>query len=184
MKDEIDTSTSSGLCKKIFHNFKLSIKNFAKYFYGQGLLTKVSTFIAGLGVIIAAILGGNQIIQEIIKTKQIKNEIQIQLSVGDRFFEQYEYERAIIEYNKILEIDNNNIENAVRPLALGRKNYLFAGSDQAAQHAAMMYSFFASCKANNINPYSWLNDVLNRLPEYKANKIEELLPHNWTHEKS
>ncbi len=109
MKDEIDTSTSSGLCKKIFHNFKLSIKNFAKYFYGQGLLTKVSTFIAGLGVIIAAILGGNQIIQEIIKTKQIKNEIQIQLSVGDRFFEQYEYERAIIEYNKILEIDNNNI---------------------------------------------------------------------------
>ena len=48
------------------------------------------------------------------------------------------------------EIDNNNIENAVRPLALGRKNYLFAGSHQSAQHAAMMYSFFASCKANNI----------------------------------
>ena len=78
------------------------------------------------------------------------------------------------------EIDNNNIENAVRPLALGRKNYLFAGSHQSAQHAAMMYSFFASCKANEVNPYSWLNDVLNRLPEYKANKIEELIPHNWT----
>ena len=80
------------------------------------------------------------------------------------------------------EIDNNNIENAVRPLALGRKNYLFAGSHQSAQHAAMMYSFFASCKANNVNPYTWLNDILNRLPEYKANKIEELLPHNWTRE--
>ncbi len=78
------------------------------------------------------------------------------------------------------EIDNNNIENAVRPLALGRKNYLFAGSHQSAQHAAMMYSFFASCKANNINPYTWLNNILNRLPEYKANKIYELLPHNWT----
>jgi len=77
------------------------------------------------------------------------------------------------------EIDNNNIENAVRPLALGRKNYLFAGSHQSAQHAAMMYSFFASCKANNVNPFIWLNDILNRLPEYKANKIEELLPHNW-----
>lgn len=77
------------------------------------------------------------------------------------------------------EIDNNNIENAVRPLALGRKNYLFAGSHQSAQHAAMMYSFFASCKANQINPYTWLNDILNRLPEYKANKIHELLPHNW-----
>jgi len=77
------------------------------------------------------------------------------------------------------EIDNNNIENAVRPLALGRKNYLFAGSHQSAQHAAMMYSFFASCKANNVNPYTWLNDVLNRLPEYKANKTYQLLPHNW-----
>jgi len=77
------------------------------------------------------------------------------------------------------EIDNNNIENAVRPLALGRKNYLFAGSHQSAQHAAMMYSFFASCKANQVNPYTWLNDILNRLPEYKANKIQELLPHNW-----
>lgn len=78
------------------------------------------------------------------------------------------------------EIDNNNIENAVRPLALGRKNYLFAGSHQSAQHAAMMYSFFASCKANNVNPYTWLNDILNRLPEHKANKLDELLPHNWT----
>lgn len=77
------------------------------------------------------------------------------------------------------EIDNNNIENAVRPLALGRKNYLFAGSHQSAQHAAMMYSFFASCKANNINPFTWLNDILNRLPEYKANKIDELLPDKW-----
>jgi transposase len=77
------------------------------------------------------------------------------------------------------EIDNNNIENAVRPLALGRKNYLFAGSHKSAQHAAMMYSFFASCKANHVNPYTWLNDILNRLPEYKANKIDELLPHNW-----
>jgi transposase len=76
------------------------------------------------------------------------------------------------------EIDNNNIENAVRPLALGRKNYLFAGSHQSAQHAAMMYSFFASCKANNVNPFTWLNDILNRLPEHKANKLEELLPHN------
>ena len=77
------------------------------------------------------------------------------------------------------EIDNNNIENAVRPLALGRKNYLFAGSHQSAQHTAMMYSFFASCKANNVNPYLWLTDVLNRLPEHKANKIDQLLPNNW-----
>ena len=81
------------------------------------------------------------------------------------------------------ELDNNNIENAVRPLALVRKNYLFAGSHQSAQHAAMMHSFFASCKANQINPFTWLNDILNRLPEYKSNKIHKLLPNNWKPEK-
>ena len=55
-----------------------------------------------------------------------------------------------------LEIDNNKIENKIRPLALGRKNYLFAGNHQAGQNIAMMYSFFATCKEHNINPYDWL----------------------------
>jgi len=77
------------------------------------------------------------------------------------------------------EIDNNLIENAIRPLALGRKNYLFAGSHKAAQRAAMMYSFFATCKINNTEPLAWLTDVLNRIPEHKANKLSELLPQNW-----
>lgn len=70
------------------------------------------------------------------------------------------------------------MENAIRPLALGLKNYLFAGSHKAAQHAAMFYSFFASCKINNIEPQAWLTDVLNRIPEHKANKLGELLPQN------
>ncbi len=77
------------------------------------------------------------------------------------------------------EIDNNLIENAIRPLALGRKNYLFAGSHKAAQRAAMMYSFFATCKINNVEPLEWLTDVLERIPEHKANKLSELLPQNW-----
>lgn len=77
------------------------------------------------------------------------------------------------------EIDNNLIENAIRPLALGRKNYLFAGSHKAAQRAAMMYSFFATCKANKIEPLAWLTDVLERISEHKANKLHELLPQNW-----
>jgi transposase len=81
------------------------------------------------------------------------------------------------------EIDNNNIENAIRPLAIGRKNYLFAGSHQAAQNIAMFYTFFATCKANDINPYKWLSDVLNRIPEHKANKRNELLPQNWKEKK-
>jgi len=77
------------------------------------------------------------------------------------------------------QIDNNLTENAIRPLALGRKNYLFAGSHKAAENYAMFYSFFASCKVNNVNPYLWLNDVLKRIPEHKANKLAELLPNNW-----
>ncbi|EDP94118.1 transposase [Kordia algicida OT-1] len=76
-------------------------------------------------------------------------------------------------------IDNNKIENTIRPLALGRKNYLFAGSHKAAQKAAMMYSFFATCKINDVEPYSWLHDVFKRISEHKANKLEELLPQNW-----
>lgn len=77
------------------------------------------------------------------------------------------------------EIDNNLIENAIRPLALGRKNYLFAGSHQAAQRAAMFYSFFATCKINGTEPLAWLTDVLNRISEHKANKLSELLPAYW-----
>jgi transposase len=77
------------------------------------------------------------------------------------------------------EIDNNLIENAIRPLALGRKNYLFAGSHKAAQRISMFYSFFATCKINDVEPLAWLTDVLNRISEHKANKLKELLPQNW-----
>lgn len=77
------------------------------------------------------------------------------------------------------EIDNNQIENSIRPLALGRKNYLFAGSHDAAQNIAMMYSFFATCKACEVNPFEWLTDVLNRIQQHKGNKLYQLLPKNW-----
>jgi len=86
-------------------------------------------------------------------------------------------------YDGRFEIDNNNIENAIRPLAIGRKNYLFAGSHQAAQNIAMFYSFFSTCRTHNINPYTWLCDVLNRIPDHKANKLHELLPQNWEKKK-
>ncbi|TSE03695.1 IS66 family transposase [Aquimarina algiphila] len=77
------------------------------------------------------------------------------------------------------EIDNNLVENTIRPLALGRKNYLFSGSHRAAQKAAMLYSLFASCKINNIDPYCWLKDVLENIQEHKANRLHELLPNHW-----
>lgn len=75
-----------------------------------------------------------------------------------------------------IELDNNLIENAIRPLALGRKNYLFCGSHQAAQHAAMLYSFFGTCKMQNINPRQWLTDTLQKIPDHNIQKLDELLP--------
>ena len=81
--------------------------------------------------------------------------------------------------NAILNIDNNPVENAIRPVALGRKNYLFAGSHDAAQRAAMIYSLFATCRLHKINPYNWLKDVLERMHLYTTSNIHELLPQNW-----
>lgn len=78
-----------------------------------------------------------------------------------------------------LNIDNNLVENAIRPIAVGRKNYLFAGSHEAAQRAAMVYSLFATCKRHNINPYYWLRDVLEHMHLFTTDNIEELLPQNW-----
>lgn len=77
-----------------------------------------------------------------------------------------------------LEIDNNLAENAIRPIALGRKNYLFAGSARGAERAAMFYSFFGTCKKNNVNPFDWLKKVLETIPEHKVSKLNELLPLN------
>ena len=63
------------------------------------------------------------------------------------------------------EIDNNLVENSIRPVALGRKNYLFAGSHEGARRAAIMYSFLGTCKKNNVEPFTWLKDVLTMLPD-------------------
>ena len=81
--------------------------------------------------------------------------------------------------NGKLNIDNNPVENSIRPVALGRKNNLFAGSHEAAQRSALLYSLLGTCKLNNINPFTWLKDVLQRIATHPINKIEELLPQNW-----
>ena len=75
-----------------------------------------------------------------------------------------------------IQLDNNLIENSIRPMAIGRKNYLFCGSHKAAQHAAMLYSFFGSCKMQNINPREWLQNTLEKIPDHSIQKLEELLP--------
>lgn len=78
--------------------------------------------------------------------------------------------------NGQVEIDNNLIENSIRPVALGRKNYMFAGSHEAAQQAAMIYSFLGICKINNVEPYNWLKETLTRIPDQSIQKLDELLP--------
>jgi len=76
------------------------------------------------------------------------------------------------------EIDNNLIENQMRPVALGRKNYLFAGSHEGARRAAVLYSLINSCKLNKVSPYDYLQDVLRRI-HTPGVKVSQLLPHNW-----
>jgi hypothetical protein len=79
----------------------------------------------------------------------------------------------------VIEIDNNLVENIIRPAAIGRKNYLFAGSHDSAQRTAMFYTFFAACKQCDIDPEQWLTDVLNRIHDHKVSQLEELMPHRW-----
>lgn len=75
-----------------------------------------------------------------------------------------------------LEIDNNLVENSIRPIAIGRKNYLFAGSHDAARRAAMIYSLLGTCKLKGVEPFAWLKNVFEVLPDWKFNRLEELLP--------
>jgi hypothetical protein len=74
---------------------------------------------------------------------------------------------------------NNAAERAVRCVAVGRKNWTFAGSDAGGHRAAAVYSLVQTCKLNDVDPQAWLADVLARLPDYPANKIADLLPWNW-----
>ena len=83
-----------------------------------------------------------------------------------------------------IEIDNNLVENAIRPVALGRKNYLFAGSHEAAQRAAVAYSLLATCKNHDVNPQAWLSDALSRIPSHPHKLVNELLPHHWKNSKT
>ena len=88
---------------------------------------------------------------------------------------------ALIRYleNGKLEIDNNRIENAIRPVALGRKNWLFAGSHEGARWLAIIYSLFGTCKMNNINPYEYIENILDKVAVYPHNKFKDLTPIEW-----
>jgi hypothetical protein len=78
-----------------------------------------------------------------------------------------------------LSIDNNWIENQIRPVVIGRNNWLFAGSLRAGQRAAAVMSLIQSARLNGHDPYTYLKDVLARLPTQPAGRIDDLLPHRW-----
>ena len=78
-----------------------------------------------------------------------------------------------------LPADNNWIENQIRPVAVGRSNWLFAGSLRAGQRAAAIMSLIQSARLNGHDPYAYLKDVFTRLPTHPMSRIEELLAHRW-----
>jgi hypothetical protein len=78
-----------------------------------------------------------------------------------------------------LEIDNNAAERALRAVAIGRKNYLFFGSDVGGETAAVLYTFTQTCQALGIEPWRYLRDVLERLPSHPPERLAELLPGEW-----
>ena len=79
----------------------------------------------------------------------------------------------------ILSIDNNVAERVLRMVVIGRKNWLFAGSDNGGNRAAIIYSLVASCKLCEIDPFEYLRDVLDRISTHPAKRIVELTPSGW-----
>jgi hypothetical protein len=78
-----------------------------------------------------------------------------------------------------LKPDNNTSENAIRPLALGRKNWLFAGSERGARATALFLGLIQSCKACEVNPWEYFDDMLRRIMSHPVTRLRELLPDQW-----
>jgi transposase len=88
---------------------------------------------------------------------------------------------ALIRYldDGDLPIDNNHLENRIRPVAVGRSNWMFAGSLRAGQRAANVMTLVQSAKLNELDPYIYLTDVLKRLPTQPTSRLDDLMPHRW-----
>jgi hypothetical protein len=86
--------------------------------------------------------------------------------------------RAYLD-NGMLELDNNTAERGMRAIALGRKNYLFVGSEAGGRAAAIAYTLIETAKLNDVDPEAWLADTIARTPDYRINKVDDLLPWHW-----
>ena len=85
--------------------------------------------------------------------------------------------------NGRVEIDNNLVENAIRPTAIGKKNWLFIGDAEAGEHSAIIYTLIESCRRRGLDPYAYLKDILTRLPRMTNRQIPEVTPEAWTKSK-
>ena len=114
------------------------------------------------------------------RLKYLKNKLPAKSVTAKAIFYALNNEEALKRFltDGKIEIDNNIAENAMRPIALGRKNYLFAGSDNGGRTAANIYSITETCKINNVNPQKYLSKVLSVIQGYKVKDIAELLPWN------
>ena len=81
--------------------------------------------------------------------------------------------------NGTLELDNNVAERGMRAIALGRKNYLFVGSEAGGKAAAIAYTLIETAKLNGTDPFAWLADTIARIPDYKINKVDDLVTWRW-----
>lgn len=122
-------------------------------------------------------------IMEELKEWLLENRDQVlpKSSIGEAInyaLNRWKYMERYLDDGK-LEIDNNLVENAIRPVAIGRKNYLFAGSPQGAEWAAIIYSLLSSAVNCGHNPSQYLKDILLRLPDQPLNYLDELLPVHW-----
>lgn len=82
--------------------------------------------------------------------------------------------------NGFLELDSNSAERAMKPVALGRKNWMFAGSQRGGKAMAIAFTLIETAKLNNVDPQAWLTDVLSRIADHKITKLDELMPWNYT----
>ena len=91
--------------------------------------------------------------------------------------------RPYLEHG-FLELDNNTVERSMRPIALGRKNYLFMGSQGGGKAAAIAYTLIETAKLNGVDPQAWLTDVLGRIADHKITKLDELMPWRYARDRA
>ena len=119
-------------------------------------------------------------LHELVKTQQLNSLPKSPLGMALQYTLARWDKLTVYTQDGNLKIDNNLVENSIRPVAIGRKNYLFAGNPEAAQRSAVLYSLFATCKLHQVNPIEWLTYVFKNINSHKINVIAQLLPQNYT----